>query len=53
MVHFFNAYGFDLGYNHGPPYPMGITTTAAIFGVLDVLLRCLHGDDGFTVLLGF
>ena len=45
MVHFFDAYGFDLGYNQGPPNPMGITTTA-IFGVLVVLLRlplCVHG----------
>ena len=51
MVHFFNAYGFDLGYNQGPPYPMGITTTAAIFGVLDVLLRLSLWRRWFSLFL--
>ena len=33
MVHFFNAYSFDLGYNQGPPGPVLITGTAAIIDV--------------------
>ena len=48
MVHFFNAYSFDLGYIQGPSYPMEITKTAAIFGVLNVLLRLSLGVPSFS-----
>ena len=48
MVHFFNAYCDDLSCNSHTSSPLLITKTAAVFGVLDVLLRLSLGVPGFS-----
>ena len=48
MVHFFKAYRVDFGCNWDTSSPLPITKTAAVFGVLDVLLRLSLRVPGFS-----
>ena len=48
MVHFFNAYRVEFGCYKIISNPLPITKTAAVLGVLDVLLRLSLGVPGFS-----